>query len=159
MQDIQRALYEEYLAGRDPFLVMSRIHCWAEKARFDIKIASISFPRRIFVKGNFAVRQSSFKLTTLSVNCELCEQERAFLLKDSEAKSFELFWLGFMFVGIGLEMRDTDTEQYTLSEEENNEDPNFNYYIGKDQKTKWKKALPPKMFELAVKILSPIYQG
>ncbi|UYV77142.1 hypothetical protein LAZ67_14003430 [Cordylochernes scorpioides] len=38
----------------------------------------------------------------------------------------------------------TDTEQYTLSEEENNEDPSFNYYIGKDQKTKWKKALPPK---------------
>ncbi|UYV77732.1 hypothetical protein LAZ67_15002077 [Cordylochernes scorpioides] len=30
----------------------------------------------------------------------------------------------------------TDTEQYTLSEEENNEDPSFNYYIGKDQKTK-----------------------
>ncbi|UYV80886.1 hypothetical protein LAZ67_19002099 [Cordylochernes scorpioides] len=38
----------------------------------------------------------------------------------------------------------TDTEQYTLSEEENNKDPSFNYYIGKDQKTKWKKALPPK---------------
>ncbi|UYV61627.1 hypothetical protein LAZ67_1005604, partial [Cordylochernes scorpioides] len=38
----------------------------------------------------------------------------------------------------------TDTEKYTLSEEENNEDPSFNYYIGKDQKTKWKKALPPK---------------
>ncbi|UYV82718.1 hypothetical protein LAZ67_22000664, partial [Cordylochernes scorpioides] len=38
----------------------------------------------------------------------------------------------------------TNTEQYTLSEEENNEDPSFNYYIGKDQKTKWKKALPPK---------------
>ncbi|UYV79467.1 hypothetical protein LAZ67_17002717 [Cordylochernes scorpioides] len=38
----------------------------------------------------------------------------------------------------------TDTEQYTLSEEENNEDPSFNYHIGKDQKTKWKKSLSPK---------------
>ncbi|UYV65113.1 hypothetical protein LAZ67_3003153 [Cordylochernes scorpioides] len=38
----------------------------------------------------------------------------------------------------------TDTEQYILSEEENNEDPSFNYYIGKDQKTKSKKALSPK---------------